>query len=64
MKLIELLPKEKNHWFSAIFQIAESNIINEEIVDKKENSYISSNYYETNLTTNIHIYERYNHLRL
>jgi len=49
MKLIELLPKEKNHWFSAIFQIAESNIINEEIVDKKENSYISSNYYETNM---------------
>jgi len=57
MKLIELLPKEKNHWFSAIFQIAESNIINEEIVDKKENIYISSNYYETNMLQPSHYYK-------
>jgi hypothetical protein len=47
MKLIDLIPEENSHWFSAIFQIAESNLNNEEIQDNEEIAYVTSKYYST-----------------
>jgi hypothetical protein len=56
MNLIELLPKESNDWFSAIFEIAKSEII-EDKISVEDKKYVSSHFYETTMLTISHYYK-------